>query len=184
MILKLSVVLLLAVPCGSRRIYGQHMQHPLQNRGLAHALSTAYQGRSDFLSGSHDRVSETDQINVRSQQNFRVSGPRKSLRTGQMRFASSADSSGSSGLSRATTKNGIVARLKSPMDSDPISSSKAAEDLEAVESKNVVPLQYAFQQRYIRFFPPRLTVEEYPFQAYTLSGGIFESAFEGSITKY
>ena len=239
MLLSYTLVLLLCVQCGSRRIFVKHTeQHSLQDGGAADALRAAHKERSEFLTGSHNRISEAKhfkagervkktllhQEKITNHRQFRFarkagassssgsSASSSSSKSGSSASSSSAKSSSSSSASKAgsssssskassssssskagssssskaaSSKPAAAAKpaaVKAPAAATPkapVSSSKAAQDKQSAASKSNVPLQTPFQQTRMNFIPPPPSSEDYPFQAYTLSGGIFDSAFEG-----
>ena len=166
-----SIILFFAGLSESRRISDNSIQNSLQNDDMAYTLGAAYEGRGEFLRSSHNRVNGADQNVAYGQNSLPFSSFRKNIRNDQMRFAwdSSASSKapnlgGSSKGGSSSSKGGAKAKAKAP---------------KAPDSRSAVPKQQPYVPPRINFLPPQLSMEEYPFQAYTLSGGIFDSAFEG-----
>ena len=167
-----SIILFFAGLSESRRISDNRIQNSLQNDDMAYTLGAAYEGRGEFLRSSHNRVNSADQNVAYGQQSFPFSSFRKNIRNEQMRFAwdSSASSKGPSlGGSSKGGSSSSKGGAKAPAGKAP----------KAPDSKSAVPKQEPYVPPRINFLPPELSMEEYPFQAYTLSGGIFDSAFEG-----
>ena len=173
-----SIILFFAGLSESRRISDNRIQNSLQNDGMAYTLGAAYEGRGEFLRSSHNRVNGADENVAYGQNSLPFSSFRKNIRNDQMRFAwdssasskapnlggSSKGGSSSSKGGSSSSKGGAKAKGKAPI---------------APDSRSAVPKQQPYVPPRINFLPPQLSMEEYPFQAYTLSGGIFDSAFEG-----
>ena len=162
-----SLILFFAVLSESRRISDNRIQNSLQNDDMAYTLGAAYEGRGEFLRSSHNRVNGADENVAYGQKFWPFSSFRKNIRSDQMRFAWDSSSSSKAAASKAgsSSKGGAKApEAKAP---------------KAPDSKSAVPKQKPYVPPRINFLPPQLSMEEYPFQAYTLSGGIFDSAFEG-----